>query len=336
METPLASVVVVARDGFDRAAACLERLFAATAVPFRLVYVDGKAPGRIARAIERLVADNGGVLIRADRYLRPTDARNLGLAEVDTRYTVFLDNDVMVAEGWLAGLVHCAEETGAAYVSPLICYGDPTAPTVHVAGGENRIVEEGGRRFIIQKQAHMGDALADVRGGIGRGPTSMAELHAVLVRTEALTALGGLDRRCSTAFEHNDLCLSIAGQGGTGWFEPEAVVDWRPGSAAKPANAGYHLVRWSRAWIDESLDGFCEKWRLSPDDPGLAPSLVSLHGRRRPPLRYARSIAWRLGRQAGVDIVDRVADRWVDNVLCRRLGRGEPVLTVSRWPGVHE
>ena len=121
MDEPLTSIVVVARDGFDNAPACLERLFEATAMPFRLIYVDGKAPKRTARAIARLVSTHGGVLIRADRYLRPTDARNLGLAEVATRYTLFLDNDVMVNDRWLAGLVRCAEDTGAAYVSRIIC-----------------------------------------------------------------------------------------------------------------------------------------------------------------------------------------------------------------------
>jgi hypothetical protein len=144
-----------------------------------------------------------------------------------------------------------------------------------------------------------------------------------------------LDPRCSTAFEHNDLCLSIAERGGTGWLEPGAVVVWLQGRATKPSNAGYHLVRWSRAWINESVDGFCAKWRLDPDDPGLAPSLASLYGRRRRPLRYARGAAWRLARQAGTDIVDRIADRWVDGVLCKRLDRGDPALAVSRWPGAH-
>jgi len=335
MDTPLVSVVVVAREGFDKAPACLERLLEATTTPFRLIYVDGKAPARIARAIRRLVSRRGGVLIRADRYLRPTYARTLGLREIETRYTVFLDNDVMVTDGWLGRLVHCAEETGAAYVSPVICLGNRTPPVVHFAGGENRLVEEGGRRHIVVSYTHQGRPLPDVLGEIDRQPTAMAEFHAILVRTEALTALGGLDERCSTAFEHNDLGLSIAARGGTGWLEPAAVVFYLFDRATKPANAGYHLVRWSRAWIDESLDGFCTKWRLRPDDPGLAASLDSLHGRRRRPLRYLRGLAWRLAHQAGTDYVDRVADRWVDGVLCKRLDRGNPALTVSRWPGAH-
>ena len=208
-------------------------------------------------------------------------------------------------------------------------------PEVHIAGGENRFVEEGGRRHLVQNYAHMGRALSEVLGEIDRRPTTMAEFHAVLIRTEALTAIGGLDPRCSTAFEHNDLCLSIAEQGGIGWLEPDVVVNWLPGRPTKPRNAAYHLVRWSRAWIDESLDGFCAKWRFSPDDRTLATSLVSLHGRRRLPLRYVHSVAWRLARQAGVDFVDRIADWWVDGVLCKRLDRGAPVISVSRWPGSH-
>src|SRR5574342_637715 len=87
----------------------------------RLVYVDGNAPARIGRRIQRMIRRHGDTLIRTDWYLRPTHARNLGFREVDTRYAVFLDNDVVVTPGWLEALVRCAEETGAAFVSPVIC-----------------------------------------------------------------------------------------------------------------------------------------------------------------------------------------------------------------------
>lgn len=335
MDLPLVSVIVVAREGFRQAPACLARLLAATDTRFRLIYVDGNAPARIARRVRRLIERHGGTLIRVDRYLRPTHARNLGLRQVDTRYVVFLDNDVIVTPGWLEGLVQCAEATEAAFVSPIICMGDATPPIVHVAGGTNRIVEESGQRRLLESYDHAGRTLSDVLADIRRSPTTMAEFHAVLVRTEKLRVLGGLDERCSTAFEHNDLCLSMAALGGTGWLEPASIVDYLRGSATAAGNARYNLLRWCRAWIDESLDGFCTKWGLGRDDPALAIDLESLHGRRRRPMRHPRGLARRLAGAAGVEQLDRLTDWWVDRTLRKRHERPNPAVHAFHWPGDH-
>jgi GT2 family glycosyltransferase len=331
MET-LVSVVIVPREGFRQAPARLAQLLDATDTAFRLVYVDGNSPARIARRIRRVIRGQGGTLIRADRYLCPTHARNLGFREVDTRYTVFLDNDVVVTPGWLEGLVRCAEETGAAFVSPVICIGGRMPPVVHVAGGVNRVEEEGGRRRFVEVYAHAHRPLPEVLAEIQRQPTTMAEFHAILVRTDSLRVLGGLDERCPTAFEHNDLCLSFAARGATGWLEPASIVDYVPDLSGALANAPYHLVRWCRAWIDESLDGFCAKWALARDDPRLAADLASLHGRRRRPTRYVRALARLVAGRAGAEHVDHWSDRWTD----RRLhadGRQPPEVDVSCWPG---
>jgi GT2 family glycosyltransferase len=333
MTETVVSVVVVPREGFRQAPARLAQLLDLTDTAFRLVYVDGNAPSRVARRIRYLIRRHGGTLIRTDRYLRPTHARNLGFREVDTRYTVFLDNDVVVTPGWLGALVQCAEETGAAFVSPVICIGGRMPPVVHVAGGVNRVVEDGGRRRLLEIYAHAHRPLPEVLAEIQRQPTTMAEFHAILVRTDSLRALGGLDERCPTAFEHNDLCLSFAARGAKGWLEPDSIVDYVPDRAAAPANAPYHLVRWCRAWIDESLGGFCAKWALERDDPALAADLASLHGRRRRPARYVRGLARRVAGHTGAAQVDRWTDRWIDRLL-HAVDQRQPLeVDVFRGPG---
>ncbi len=333
MTEPLVSVVVVPREGFRQAPDCLARLLVSTETPFRLVYVDGNAPARIARRVRGLVARHGGTLVRTNRFLRPTHARNLGFQRVDTRYTVFLDNDVRVTAGWLDALVSCAEETGAAFVSPVICIGARTPPEVHVAGGVNRIVEEAGRRRLIETYDHASRPLSEVLPGIARQSTTMAEFHAILIRTDSLKAMGGLDERCPTAFEHNDLCLSLEARGGAGWLEPTSIVDYVHDSPTAPGNLRYHLLRWSRAWIQESLDGLCDKWGLERDDPALASDLESLHGRRRKPLRHIRRVARRLGGEAAVTRVYALADRWVDGVARRHRNGHPPEPRVILYPG---
>jgi len=66
-----------------------------------------------------------------------TQARRRVADLIDTKYAVFMDNDVLVHPGWLERLYACAEETGAGIVGPLYLWGaDAQADTIHMAGGE--------------------------------------------------------------------------------------------------------------------------------------------------------------------------------------------------------
>jgi len=90
----------------------LETLYEHTDLPFKLVYVDGNSPRHIKHFQCKLLS-KGFHLIRTEHFLSPNQARNLGLAQVDTKYVVFVDNDLLVQRGWLENLVQCADETGA-------------------------------------------------------------------------------------------------------------------------------------------------------------------------------------------------------------------------------
>lgn len=315
--TPAVSVVVVARDGFARAPAQLLRLLQSTSSPFRLIYVDGGAPHWISRKLQKIVVANNGTLIKSNRFLRPTHARNLGFREVDTPYTVFVDNDVIVADGWLEALVDCAEAVQADYVSPVVTQTLGGLLQIHIAGGNNRLVAAPRGAKFEEKYAHMHRSYADVAAGLVREEVSMAEFHAMLVRTKTLRKLGGLDECCSTAFEHNDFCLSVARLGGKGWLEPSAMVDYAPIPAGLYGNFSYCLLRWSSAWIRESHLGFCAKWGVQPSDAVFQDDLRSLHSRRRRPVRYLRAAVRRIGGHAAMTWLDEWADWFIENLLRR-------------------
>lgn len=51
--------------------------------------------------------------MRRDCNLTPDETRNLGMAQVKTPYTVFVDNDVLVTPGRLEPLIACADDTKA-------------------------------------------------------------------------------------------------------------------------------------------------------------------------------------------------------------------------------
>lgn len=262
----LATVVVVPREQFRGSVRALEILRRDTEPPFSLIYVDGGSPRGVARELARICSEEGFELVRTERYLSPNEARNLGLARVRTRYAVFVDNDVVVTPGWLDALVDCAEETGAWVVGPLYCIGRPEHQTIHMAGGEARIVETDGQRRLQTTHRHQNEPLAVWRGTFRREPCELAEFHCMLVHTEAFAKLGPLDEDLLNSREHIDFCMAVREAGKEVWFEPAALLTYVPPPPFALADLPYYLLRWNDAWGKATARHFNRKWSLD-DDP---------------------------------------------------------------------
>lgn len=269
MSEPLITIVVVARERFSFAQRALETLYECTPAPFKLVYVDGGSPSHVRRYLETQARARGFTLIRCHYYLSPNEARNIGAREADTKYVVFIDNDVAVSPGWLDALVRCAEETDAWVVAPVYLIGKPEDGFVHAAGGRVGIREVDGRRYVYETERFKTRKLEDVRPELKRESLGHTEFHCFLVRRSALERLGPFDEGILSSREQLDFCLSVHQAGGEIYFEPDAVVTY----CLQPPFAGsdlpYFLVRWSKAWSRASLDHLRKKWGLADDDPHL-------------------------------------------------------------------
>jgi GT2 family glycosyltransferase len=265
MEDPRVTIVVVQRERLSPARRTLDRLLASLTTPHRLVYIDGGSPRKLARWLRERADEHGFELVRVDRNLAPSEARNLGLMRAATELVAFVDNDVVVEDGWLEPLIECLDETGAAAVGPLTCEGEPLGERVHFAGGEVRIVEEQGARRVRDKMFLAQRRLETVRGELARQLVTLLEMHTMLARRAALVEVGGFDEQLSTRY-HLDLCLRLAQAGHTMWFEPASVVHYVPGPPSGMADAHFYMLRWSDAWERRSLEHFRRKWDLVEDD----------------------------------------------------------------------
>jgi GT2 family glycosyltransferase len=269
MKDPQVTILVVPRERFSVAARSLQSIYEQSDVPFRLVYVDGGSPSRVRRYLERQAEERGFELIRTDHYLSPNQARNLGLRHVKSEYVVFIDNDVVVAPGWLAPLVQCAAETGAAVVSPLNCEGEPIHEVIHFAGGgcHVRVEEKAERneRHMVDTISRQGQRLRDVRDQLKRERTEVAEFHCLLARTEIFDKIGLFDEGMLAVRENLDFCLMVSQAGGTVYFEPASVITYLDGCPLKWSDMPFYVVRWSDEWTLASLHHFRDKWDLTED-----------------------------------------------------------------------
>ena len=108
------TIVVVPRERFSYTRRSLASVFENTATPFKLIYVDPGTPSIVRKYLQGKMGRIRRTLsFSRDGYISPNRARNWAWQEVQTKYTVFLDNDALVTPGWLEELVRCADETGA-------------------------------------------------------------------------------------------------------------------------------------------------------------------------------------------------------------------------------
>ena len=282
---------LVPRERWSAAVASLRSVLAHTPAGVAIVHVDGGCPPQTRRRLARMLADRPRVThLREAAYLAPNRSRNLATARASTPYVAFVDNDVLVARGWLDALVACAEETGAWAVGPLCLQGPWRAGEIHLAGGDARIEGGDDSRHLVERQELLGARVADVRASLARRRTELAEFHAILVRRTALDAIGGLDEELRSFGEHTDFCLRAREEGGAIWFEPASVVTYLQPTRLTRADLPFFVARWSTAWNRSSRDRFAARWHLPSTDARLVHTLDFAEDHRR---RWLRAVVAR-------------------------------------------
>ena len=267
---PRTTIVVSQRECYTPALRFVEPMLDAAGRDARVIVVDGGSPSPIREWHDELATRRDLLLLRVEHALAPCEARAAALPYVTTEFVVFIDNDVVMSDGWLTTLERTADETGAWAVGPIYLHGYPTAtfdaPHIHMAGGRCRIIEVDGRRRIDTDMA-LYDVPASEASPSSRFSTELVEYHCVLVRTDFVQSEGVHDAELRTGHDMYDLCLKVLAAGGECWIEPDAVMFYDRPRHIDDADRELYALRWSTAWDTTTLDHFAEAWDLDPDDP---------------------------------------------------------------------
>ena len=312
---PDVTIVVTPWQHFSQTKASLESIYAFTPAPFALIYIDGNSPPHIQRYLQEEAHKRDFTLIRTDRYLTTSEAQNIALAHVRTRYVVCVENWVLVTPGWLGSLIRCAEETQAWVVEPLYCIGALASPTIYSAAPDLAIVEEHGVRRLHETAPLAGKPLVDMRQGLKRSRCGYAKSHCLLTRKDVLDRLGGFDEGFTSYQGHRDFSLDVVAAGGSMYFEPESVVVLRGPPPLAWSDLPLYLLRWSDAWLRPSIRHFADKWRISEDDYMLQGGVRFRNVERRKLLQPLQSVAQRMFGWRGRRIADRLIDAFFERVL---------------------
>lgn len=305
MPEPIATIALVPREVFSTTERTIETLYERTEEPFDLVCVDGASPPAVRDYLDKAAAEKGFTLLRSDRYLTPNQARNLAadwaMKNLPSPNVVFVDNDVLVAPGWLGALTRAAEETGAGVVGPAYYEHLPELSRLHMLGGECRIATNAdGQRVYHERHRCQHQASADADHPLERHETELIEFHAVLVRREVFERIGLLDEQLLAHSEHGDLCLTAREAGFAIWIEPASRITYAPPRRLNPADREFFFLRWSDARTLANQQRMKQKWRLD--------HVANTRG---------RGLAWVRGhRRLGLS-----TPRWLRRVFGRKLGR---------------
>jgi GT2 family glycosyltransferase len=235
------TVLVVPRDRFSLFPRCLETLYAATDLPMRVVVVSGGTDAATRRYLLDARASRANLeLVLRDQVLSQIQARRLAMQTLspDERYVVMLENDTLVHTGWLAPLVKCVQEQGAAAVMPLVYWHRG----LHSAGCriERKVV---GSVEVLDHQI--------LYSGLHRKPIDYPESHCILFDRERVRGLEIFDE--VEPFDV-DLGLTLRKHGESMFVEPRSVVTYAAPPRWELGDLPATRMRWDRRrWEDANL-----------------------------------------------------------------------------------
>jgi hypothetical protein len=265
---PRVTLVMTVRERYRLTLRSIEDILARTPIAHRFIFAHGELPAWLDEALAGL--EKAGRLER--RYFPdlqwPQHLRRAVIDEIDTEFVAFIDNDILVSEGWLERLLQCADETGAGVVGPVYLWGDgDKPPKVHMAGGMlHETLIEGRPRLLKEVHGNIDGDPATVLPAMKRGPCDFVEFHCMLVRTELARAPGVLDAEIVAVHEHINTSLAIKALGRHTVLEPSVQVTYLAHAEQILEDLALMRSRWDDTATEASIQAFCRKWNVDPDN----------------------------------------------------------------------
>ena len=249
------------REQFSLAAESLQRIFDYTEIPFNLIVVDCNTPKVYWQQIEQVLKGRSNVkVIHTDEYLQANELRNLVIQEATDDFLCFVENDVLVEEGWLSHLIAACEEQPADVAVPRIIEGPLGATSVHWDKNQGQVrVVQTAHGVEWELLPAMGDQLIDT--GDYRRPLALAgEAHCRLYRRSVFDRFA-FDEEV-IYLDHLDSSLALYNAKIPVVFEPKSVVHfWHP-YPPRPHDLDYFFFRWDLEQSAKSLEIIQKKWNL--------------------------------------------------------------------------
>ena len=264
---PIVTVVIVPRESFNMFVDVAKRIYGVTSPIFKMLLMEGHAPTNRRKDLEDFASTHENCkVVYSNRWKYPHEMVNDAIPLIDTKYAVFVDNDVEVLENWLENLVKTAEEKKAHCVHPIyltVKLSDPSRK-IHIAEGKLYREKRDDKWYIDTIACYSGVNLEDYPDSEAK-ESDFFEWHTVMFTKELLDKMGPLDDL--NVAEHLDYALRIHQAGYKIWLEPKAVVAYDYGRIweLRGADREYLIWRWDVKKAAKAHERVCQKWNLDPE-----------------------------------------------------------------------
>ena len=270
------SIVIPVFNKADLTKQCLIHLAEATkGAEYEVIVVDNHSTDETSAFLAGLGGDVQ--VIRNDENLGFAKACNQGARAARGKYLLFLNNDTIPLDNWLAPLMEELEHNNrAAVVGSKLLYENGTIQHAGVAFS---------RVWFTPYHVYSGFP-ADAPCVNSRREFQSITAACMMVRRDVFEAVGGFDEGYRNGFEDVDLCLKIREQGWQLIYRPDSVLyhleSQTPGRKAHDRENAKRLVeRWAHRWnlTDEDAvyyeDGYAIRYY---DDGGVLRSRLETLG----------------------------------------------------------
>jgi GT2 family glycosyltransferase len=253
-----ASIVVLTFNNLELTRGCLESVFARTGDPvYEVIIVDNASQDGTVQFLHEIGAAHPNVkLILNAQNQGFARGNNQGAKVAEGDYLVFLNNDTVVTQGWLSGLIQHLQDPQVGMVGPV----------TNTSGNETRIQVdytglEGMELFAGRYQKlHAGQAFE----------IKMLPLQCVAMRRQVFEEIGPLDERFGTGtFEDDDYALRLKQKGYRILCAEDVFIHhWGSASFSRLPRLEY-LALFSENWTR-----FEQKWGIKWYPPTYRQDLV--------------------------------------------------------------
>lgn len=195
----LVSIVILTFNQLQYTIECLESIRKQTPEPYEIIFVDNGSTDESVKWLQRVIKENANYkLIENEKNLGFAKGCNQGITASSGEFILLLNNDVVVTEGWLSGMLECLNsDSGIGIVGPM---------TNNISGGQ-KVVDA---KYKTIEQMHEFAKSFRERNRHQRVYQRRIVGFCMLFRRELVKKIGGLDERFHSGnFEDDDYCLRV-------------------------------------------------------------------------------------------------------------------------------
>lgn len=274
---PIVTIGVVPFEQFARTPAVIEALIGGTDRPFRLHYVDCMTPERYKREIMeslRALPDSRVRIHRENRYLSPTQCKNIIVRNAQTPYLFLIENNCIAEPGYLEPLLEASRAYGdQAVISCLQLEGfgpdrihhEPEFCGFTKETASGRTVRRPVFDSSVAKRIHWQSP----------GRVETVEPHALFASTAVFRQAGAFDDAINTRF-HYDVSFAIDDAGIPMVLQPLSRVHYEPPRELADEELEFFSFLTDADWCERSNRHVREKWNC----PDMMDSTIHIVNKR--------------------------------------------------------